>query len=63
MTAVAAAGKTTGLVEKAQLNGFVSVPLLGPHLEDVARTGLDHRHRDHLAGLVENLRHPDLAAE
>ena len=63
VAASGAAGKTTGLVEIAQLNGFVAVLLLRPHLEDVAGAGLDHGHRDDLAGRVENLRHPDLAAE
>ena len=63
MAASGAAGKTTGLVEIAQLNGFVAVLLLRPQLKDVARAGLDHGCRDHLAGRVENLRHPDLAAE
>ena len=58
-----AAGKATGLVEIAQLNGFIAVFLLRPHLKDVAGPGLDHGHRHHLAGRIENLRHPDLSAE
>ena len=63
VAAGAAAGKATGFVREAQLNRLVPVVLRRLHLEDVARPRLDHRHGDDLAGRVENLRHPDLAAE
>ena len=63
LTASGAAGKTAGLIEIAQLNGLVAVFLLCPQLKDAAGASLDHRCRDHLAGLIKNLCHPDLAAE
>ncbi len=61
--ASAAAGKTTRLIQIAQLNGLVTVPFLRFHLEDVAGARLNDGHRNHFTGGVENLRHPDLAAE
>ena len=64
VAALAAAGQTTGLVQEPKLHGLVAVALRGFHLEDMTRPGLEHRNGDYVscAG-VENLRHPDLAAE
>ena len=63
MTTFTATGQAAGLIDKAQLDRFVAVASVGADLQHVARAGLDHRHRDHLARFVEDLRHPDLAAE
>ena len=58
-----ATGETAGLVEKAQLDGRVAIPLDGPH--DHYRTGprLDDGDGHRSAIGVEDLRHADLAAE
>ena len=63
LTPVTAIGQAARLVGKAELHRFVAVPLLGADQKYVARARFDHRHRDHLARFVVNLRHPDLAAE
>ena len=63
VAASGAAGKTAGFVEITKLDRFVAVARFGPHLQDVARPRLKNSHRDDLTGGVENLRHPDLAAE
>jgi hypothetical protein len=63
MTTFTAAGEPAGLVEIAQLHGFISVALLGAQLQDLTRTGLEDRNRDDIALIVKYLRHPDLAAE
>jgi hypothetical protein len=63
VTASTAAGKTTWLIQIPQLNRFVTIALLRFQLQDVARTGLDHRHRDDLPSRIIDLCHPDLTAE
>ena len=63
VAALAAAGQATGLVQEPELHRFVTVAVGRLHLEDMARTRLDHGHRDYPPGGVKNLRHPDLAAE
>ena len=63
VAALAAAGQTTGLVQESELDRFVAVAVGRLHLEDMARTRLDHGNRNYVSGGVKNLRHPDLAAE
>src|SRR5205823_2250659 len=50
-------------VRESQLDGFVPISFDGADLQHVARTGLNDRHRNDLPSIVEELRHPDLAAE
>jgi len=63
VAALAAAGQTTGFVQESELNRFITVAVRRLHLEDVARTRLDHGNRNYAYSRVKNLRHPDLAAE
>ena len=63
VAALAAAGQTTGFIQESELDRFVAVAVGRLHLEDMARTRLDHRNRNYVSAWVKNLRHPDLAAE
>src|SRR6185369_16117586 len=63
MTADTSSRQTARLIGEAQLNGFITISFDGADLQNVARAGLDDRHRDHLPRFVVELRHPDLAAE
>jgi hypothetical protein len=47
----------------AKLQGGIAIPLRGSDVYDDAGTGLDHRYRDRLARLVEDLRHSNLSPE
>ena len=47
----------------AELEGVVSVFLVGLFLNDNTRTGFDHRYRYDLAVFIEDLRHADLFAD
>ena len=60
LAAGTAAGEPPGLVEIADLDRFVAVPLLRAQLQHVARAGLNDRHRNGRSGFVENLSHPTL---
>ena len=42
--------QTTGLVQETQLHRFVAVAVGRLHLEDMARSRLDHRNRDYVSG-------------
>src|SRR5215210_2918736 len=63
MTTNTAICQATRFIVETQLDGFVSVSFDGADLQHVARAGLDDRHRNDLPRIVEELRHPDLAAE
>ncbi len=63
MPASTAGGKTAGLIQITQLHGFIPVPSFRFDLEDMAWSGLNDGDRNHFSGRVENLSHPDLAAE
>jgi hypothetical protein len=63
VTTYTSAGKPPGHISETQLDRFVTISLDGPDLQDVARPGLNDRYRNYLPRLIEELRHPDLAAE
>ena len=63
VSATAADSATARNIHVSQLDCLVPVPLLALQLQHMARAGLDHSHRDDLAGRVVNLCHPDLSAE
>ena len=63
MTTDTASCQATRLIRETQLNGFVPISFDGADLQHVARAGLNDRHRNDLPRLIEELRHPDLAAE
>jgi hypothetical protein len=64
VAAFTAAGQTTGLIQKAQLNRLIAIAVGGLHLKDMARARLNHRNGNYVScGEIKNLRHPDLAAE
>ena len=63
MTPNRTTGQPAGLVEKANLNGCIAVPLDRTHLSHRTRTSFNHGDRHHGAAGVKHLRHPDLAAE
>lgn len=63
VTALAAGGKTTGLIKKSQLNRFIAILLFGLQLQDMAGARLYDGYRDDIARRIVDLRHPDLSAE
>ena len=63
LPASTATGKTTRLIQIAQLHGFIAVTSFGFDLEDMARARLNDGNRNDFSGRIENLCHPDLAAE
>ena len=50
VAALAAAGQTTGLIQESELDRFVAIAVGRLHLEDMARTRLDHRNRNYASG-------------
>src|SRR5687768_7133296 len=63
MTTLTAKGQAAGLIEKAELNRFVTIALQRANLENATRAGLNDRDGNGVASLVINLCHPDLSAE
>jgi len=63
MTTDTASCQATRLIRETELNGFVPISFDRADLQHIARAGLNDRHRNDLPRLIEELRHPDLAAE
>ncbi len=63
VTTLAAIGQTPGFVAKTQLHRLVAVTLDRAQLQHVTGPGLNYRDGNGIAVVVENLCHPDLAAE